>query len=68
VAGNHLTIADLSILASLSFPEYIVDYDYSEWKNVSEWLNKIQNELPYHKEVNEEPSLAAKSFFLAGKA
>jgi len=52
VAGNKLTIADLSIFAGLTFIETILDYDLSEWKNVNNWMNKLKKDLPCHQEVN----------------
>jgi glutathione S-transferase len=61
VAGSRLTIADLAILASLTFPLYVFDYDYGEWKNISRWLSKLQTELSYYSELNEEPNKAFKA-------
>jgi len=55
VAGDKLTIADLSIFAGLTFIEVILDYNLSEWKNVDNWIKKLKKDLPYHEEVNEKP-------------
>ncbi len=51
VAGTHLTIADLSLLASSTIFE-IFDYDLSDYPNVKEWFERLQTELPYFDEIN----------------
>ena len=52
VAGNELTIADLSILASTTFLG-LKDYkDLENVPNVKEWYFRLQKELPYYEEVN----------------
>ncbi len=51
VAGTHLTIADLSFLAS-STVFLATDYDLSDYPNVKEWLERLQTELPYFDEIN----------------
>ncbi|KAI1285674.1 Glutathione S-transferase 1, isoform C [Halotydeus destructor] len=66
VAGDTLTIADLSILAGISFLA-ISDYDLSAYANIVAWQANLEQELPYHKEVNVDPvnelkaALAARS-------
>ena len=55
VAGNDLTIADLSILASLSSILLLADYDFENWKNINKWLKTLQKELPYFEEINVVP-------------
>lgn len=52
--GSSLTIADLSILASLSFLMPL-DFDFSGYKNISTWLGKMRNELPSYKECIGDP-------------
>ncbi len=51
VAGTHLTIADLSFLAS-STVFLATDYDLSDYPNVKEWLERLQTELPYFDQIN----------------
>ena len=62
MSGDHKTIADLSILASLSFIEILGDYNFREWKNVSFWMQKLKAELPYYKEINDDPLKATLEF------
>ncbi len=57
VAANHLTIADLSLLSSSTIFSY-VNYDLSDYPNVKQWYEKLQNDLPYFKEVNERAKQA----------
>jgi len=52
-AGNELTLADLSMLASLTMIEGF-SYDMSEYKNITEWANRAKSELPYYDEINKE--------------
>jgi glutathione S-transferase len=61
VAGDKLTLADLSILASLTFAE-VFDYDVSSYKNVKAWTDRLKKELPYYDEVNTEPITLFKSY------
>lgn len=53
VAGDNLTIADLSILASLSFSE-AADYSLEVYSNVDEWRKRLANELLGYEEINRE--------------
>ena len=64
VAGDNLTLADLSILASLSFGE-IFDFDISEYKKVTEWSNRLKTQLPYYDEINKEPIQMFKNYVKA---
>nr|XP_042905060.1 glutathione S-transferase 1-like isoform X2 [Parasteatoda tepidariorum] len=54
VAGDHLTVADLSILASLTFAE-LKDFSYAAYPKITAWLNKMKSEVPDFKEINEIP-------------
>ena len=52
VAGNELTIADISYLATISSLA-INDYkDLDEFPNVKNWFFRVQKELPYFEEIN----------------
>ena len=65
VAGNELSLADLSVLASMTYLEGF-SYDVSEFKNVTEWINRLKSELPYYDEVNKEAVEMLKQF-MAGQ-
>ncbi|XP_023237596.1 glutathione S-transferase 1-like [Centruroides sculpturatus] len=52
VAGDHLTLADLSILATITITE-VFDYDLSAHPHLHAWYTKLKSQLPYFKEVNE---------------
>jgi len=67
VAGDQLTIADLSILASVTFIS-VMDYDLSEFSNLTAWMKKLAEELPYNAEVNDEPLAGFRSWYEAKKA
>jgi len=63
VAGSRLTIADLSILSTVTFLD-VIDYDLSEYKNINKWQDKLSAELPYFNEINVEPIQAFKKTVL----
>lgn len=48
VACDHLTIADLSILASVTLLEIAVEFDLTSYPNIWNWYNRLRNELPYY--------------------
>ena len=50
LASKHVTVADLSVAASLSVLEH-VNYDFSPWKNLARWRDGIVN-LGYYAECN----------------
>ncbi|KAG8224468.1 hypothetical protein J437_LFUL003191 [Ladona fulva] len=52
-AGESLTIADLSILASVTHLE-AVDFRYEGYTHVSAWAKKLKAELPYYNACNKE--------------
>lgn len=53
VAGDFLSLADLSILASVTTMQ-VLDYDFSKWPRVTEWMAMLKNQLPYFDEVNQK--------------
>lgn len=62
VAGKELTLADISLLASLSLAES-VDYDFNEWKNVNKWLDRLKNQLPYYDDINTSAINSCREYF-----
>ncbi|XP_054711353.1 uncharacterized protein LOC129220944 [Uloborus diversus] len=53
-AGNHLTLADFSLIASISFAE-LADFDFSEYPKITAWIQKLKKEVPDYHEINEVP-------------
>lgn len=53
MAGTDLTIADLSILATLVSVELLVPVEADRFPQLSDWLNTAK-ELPYFEECNAE--------------
>jgi len=51
VAGNHITIADHSIAATVSSMAE-AGVDLSKYSNVAEWYKKVQTEMPGYAEAN----------------
>jgi len=50
-AGNSLTIADLTLVATVSTFE-AVNFDLSKYPNVAKWLNKVKTTAPDYEEIN----------------
>lgn len=53
-AGDNMTIADFSILSSITSMMFVVPIDIQEFPNITNWLKKMQT-LPYYY-VTEEGS------------
>ena len=51
VAGDHMTLADISLLATLTFLECI-HYDVSNYKHVTSWIQRLKKEIPSYDDVN----------------
>lgn len=62
VAGKNLTLADLSIVASISLAE-AYNYNFRPFQNIVEWLRLMKVELSYYREVNEIPLLQFKFWY-----
>ncbi|RWS25159.1 glutathione S-transferase 1: isoform D-like protein [Leptotrombidium deliense] len=53
VAADHLTLADFSILSTIS-GSLCFGYDLYKYENIKAWLDRLERELPfYDKAVNE---------------
>ncbi|XP_015908490.2 glutathione S-transferase D7 [Parasteatoda tepidariorum] len=60
-AGNHITLADYSIFATLTMAEaFKIKFD--DYPKVSAWMEKLKSEVPSHKELNEEPLQQLKEY------
>ncbi|XP_043463059.1 glutathione S-transferase 1-1-like [Leptopilina heterotoma] len=53
VAGKNLTIADLSITATVTTSE-VFGFDVSKYENVSRWLEKMKTSAPGYRKANGE--------------
>jgi len=49
VAGDHLTIADFSLISTISSSVAFVEIDSSKWPKLSTWIKRME-ELPYYSE------------------
>lgn len=54
VTLRHITLADVSILASLSFSE-ACRFDFTAYPALHRWMSRIKIEIPGYKRVNDEP-------------
>ncbi|XP_028522287.2 glutathione S-transferase 1-1 isoform X3 [Apis cerana] len=52
VAGKNMTLADLSIVTTVSTIE-VVDYDLGKYENVARWFAKVKSEIPKYEEYND---------------
>ncbi|CAG9818192.1 unnamed protein product [Phaedon cochleariae] len=55
--GNTLTLADLSLVSTVSTFE-LLKYDFSPYKNVCRWFAKVKATAPGYEEANGKPLLA----------
>ncbi|XP_054711794.1 glutathione S-transferase 1-like [Uloborus diversus] len=62
VAGKRLTLADFSIVASISLAE-IYDYNFKPFPRIVEWLKRLKTELPFYREINEVPLFQFKFWY-----
>ncbi|KAH8304371.1 glutathione S-transferase 1-like [Drosophila kikkawai] len=51
IAGSQLTIADFSIISTLSSLEAFVDIDPAKYTRVTAWVKRLE-QLPYYEEAN----------------
>lgn len=54
VAGEHLTVADISILPIVSSIFAILEVDSSKFPKVEAWQKRLSEDLPSYKEIEEE--------------
>nr|QGA31146.1 glutathione transferase delta 2 [Pardosa pseudoannulata] len=67
VAGNHITVADYSIVSNMVYAEEVAGYSFHEFPMVSAWLEKMKKEIPNYKEINEIPIKEFKNFLKSRK-
>ncbi|XP_060520798.1 uncharacterized protein LOC132698622 [Cylas formicarius] len=53
VAGDQLTIADLSLLATATTADALIPIDAQKYPKITAWIKKLKA-LPYYKKANEE--------------
>ncbi|XP_054712243.1 glutathione S-transferase 1-like [Uloborus diversus] len=53
-AGDHITLADISMISNLTSTE-VIDFDFSEFPKVSSWMQKMKGELPDYHETHDVP-------------
>ncbi|EDV36028.1 uncharacterized protein Dana_GF12173 [Drosophila ananassae] len=51
IAGKQLTIADFSLISSISTMRIFVDVDQAKYPKVSAWFHRLE-QLPYYEEAN----------------
>nr|ADR30117.1 glutathione S-transferase delta [Locusta migratoria]AEB91971.1 glutathione S-transferase delta 1 [Locusta migratoria] len=62
VAGNSITIADYTIMASVSTAE-IIGFDIKKFPKVAAWFEKAKKEIPSYEETNHAGALEFKKLF-----
>lgn len=53
LVSSHRTIADLSMLATVTTLEVVDGLDLSEFENITKWATGLKQEMPYYNEINE---------------
>ena len=62
VAGEHLTIADISILANVTMLEVTVEFKLSSYPNIWNWINRLRKELYYFDQLTQEAFVEMRQF------
>lgn len=65
VTGDNFTIADLSILATVTLLD-VISYDVNAFSAIRRWKAKLKSELPYYDEVNTAGVEFHKAAYLSG--
>jgi glutathione S-transferase len=52
VSGDTLTVADISIIPTITLLDVAVKLDFSRFPNIIRWMQTMQSELPYFDEFN----------------
>lgn len=60
-AGSNLTLADLSLVATVSSFD-VLKFDISPYKNVAKWYEKVKANAPGYEEANGKNVLIFKQF------
>ena len=53
VADNDITIADISMRASLTLAE-VCHFDFSPWMNVASWMDRVEMTIKGYQEINRD--------------
>ncbi|XP_058798841.1 glutathione S-transferase 1-like [Phymastichus coffea] len=61
VAGDHLTVADLSIVVN-ALCYTIIDIDMNKYKNIQRWMERIAAEAPKYHDIVDEGFKAYKTW------
>ncbi len=51
MAGDFLTIADITLLANVTLLEIAVEFELSSYPNIWGWFNRLRRELPYYDQL-----------------
>lgn len=62
--GNQLTIADISLAASFTFP-VCCGYDMYDYKHLVAYLDRMKSAIPNYSEINEKPCENMKQFIMS---
>ncbi|XP_067634054.1 glutathione S-transferase 1-like [Eurosta solidaginis] len=64
VVGNHLTIADFSLISSISTLQVYLVSDPIKYPNLVAWIKRLE-QLPYYEEANGKPGKKAEEMIRA---
>ncbi|KAG8191126.1 hypothetical protein JTE90_010050 [Oedothorax gibbosus] len=51
VAGGHITLADFSIFAHITFVEIVADYPFAVFPKISNWIERMKAEVPSYSSI-----------------
>jgi glutathione S-transferase len=62
-AGEHITIADLALVATISSIQLGVGFDLSKYEDIVRWYELCKKEISGYNELNHEGALQLKEWF-----
>ena len=61
ICGSDLTIADISLIASLSYAD-AYDFDFSPWERISRWKKMVPEKITDFSSINDEAMKGFRSY------
>jgi len=62
VAGNQISIADLSVVGGLSLLE-VCEYSVASYPHIEQWVDKVKKEIPHYEESTKSGVEAVTKFY-----
>lgn len=61
-AGDQISIADFSLINTLTFPAVVRNFKLDAYPNITKWMDKMKSEVPFFEEVSKKGLQELKAF------